>query len=137
VSGPATDAARRLATSSTAATAYRLEAVVARLLVVGTYVAIGLILVGVLLMLAQGVDPLSFEQLPAFDLRAIPSELVTLQPTGFLWAGIVTVMGLPIGRVVVSGAGFYAAGERRLALVSLLVLVVVAISILAALEITA
>jgi hypothetical protein len=37
----------------------------------------------------------------------------------------------------VSGAGFYAAGERRLALVSLLVLVVIAISIVAALEVTA
>jgi uncharacterized membrane protein len=137
LSGPAATDARGAAVSTTAATAYRLEAVVARLLVVGTYVAIGLILVGVLLMLATGVDPLSFEQFPPFDLRAIPGQLVALQPAGFLWAGIVTVMALPIGRVVVSGAGFYAAGERRLALVSLLVLVVVAISIVAALEVTA
>jgi len=137
VSGQAAGAARATPRSTTAATAYRLEAVVARLLVVGTYLAIGLILVGVLLMLKDGIDPLSFQQLPAFDLRAIPDELVSLQPDGFLWAGIVTVMALPVGRVVVSGAGFYAAGERRLALVSFLVLVVIAVSIVAALEIAA
>ena len=44
-------------------------------------------------------------------------------------------MALPIGRVVVSGAGFYAAGSRRLALVSVLVVLVVTLSIVAALQI--
>ena len=41
-------------------------------------------------------------------------------------------MALPIGRVVVAGAGFFAAGERRLALVSALVVLVVALSVIAA-----
>ena len=43
------------------------------------------------------------------------------------------VVALPLGRVIVSGAGFFAAGDRRLALVSVLVLVVIAVSIVAAL----
>jgi hypothetical protein len=43
------------------------------------------------------------------------------------------VVALPLGRVLVSGAGFLAAGDRRLALVSLLVLAVIAVSVLAAL----
>ncbi len=46
-------------------------------------------------------------------------------------------MALPIGRVVVSGAGFYAAGARRLALVSALVVLVVTLSIIAAQQIAA
>ncbi len=54
---------------------------------------------------------------------------------GFLWAGIVVVMALPIGRVIVAGVGFFAAHERRLALVSLLVVLVVGLSIVAALRV--
>jgi hypothetical protein len=41
-------------------------------------------------------------------------------------------MALPVGRVVVAGAGFYAAGSRRLALVSALVVLVVTLSVIAA-----
>jgi uncharacterized membrane protein len=119
------------------ATALALEALVARVLVVGTWLAVGLILVGVLGMLASGIDPLTQAQPVAFDLAAIPADLLALRPEGFLWAGIVTVMALPIGRVVVAGTGFLAAGERRLALVSLLVLLVVGVSIVAALELAA
>jgi uncharacterized membrane protein len=115
--------------------AFAIEALVARILVAGTYLAIGLILVGVLGLVASGVDPLAHGAIPPFDLPAIPAELAGLQPTGFIWAGIVTVMALPIGRVVVAGAGFFAAGERRLALVSALVVLVVALSIVAAAQI--
>ena len=50
--------------------AYRIEALVARILVVGTYLAVGLILLGVLGMLAQGIDPLDFDAAQAFDLTA-------------------------------------------------------------------
>ena len=68
---------------------------------------------------------------------SIPGEIRAGNPTGFIWAGIVLVMALPIGRVVVSGAGFYAAGARRLALVSALVVLVVTLSIVAAPQIAA
>jgi uncharacterized membrane protein len=114
-----------------------IETLVARILVVGTYVAVGLILVGVVLMLRSGIDPLAPGAFPPFDLTSIPSEIRAGNPTGFIWAGIVLVMALPIGRVVVSGAGFYAAGARRLALVSLLVVLVVTLSIIAAQKIAA
>ncbi len=46
-------------------------------------------------------------------------------------------MTLPIGRVVVAGAGFFASGERRLALVSALVVLVVALSVVAATQVGA
>jgi uncharacterized membrane protein len=114
-----------------------IETLVAQILVVGTYAAVALILVGVLLMLNQGIDPLAPGAFPPFDLASIPGEIRAGDPTGFIWAGIVLVMALPIGRVVVSGAGFYAAGAKRLALVSALVVLVVTLSIVAALQIAA
>ena len=109
-----------------------IESVVARLLTVGTIVAMGLVLVGVVGMLVQGIDPLDAGA-PAFDLAQIPAEMLALEPAGFLWAGIVLVMCLPLGRVVVAGIGFLRLGDRRLAAVSLGVLLVVLASILAAL----
>ena len=118
-------------------TAYAIESLVARILVVGTWVAVGLILIGVLGMIASGIDPMAHPPVPAFDLAAIPGDLVALRPAGFIWTGILVVMALPIGRVVVAGAGFFAAGERRLALISALVILVVGLSIVAASQVGA
>jgi uncharacterized membrane protein len=105
---------------------------IARLLIVGLWLAMGFILVGVVLMLATGTDPLDHGPIPPFDPAQIPSEMLALQPAGFLWAGIVLVIALPIGRVVVAGVGFLAAHDRRMALISLFVLLVVLASIVAA-----
>jgi len=112
---------------------FALEAAVGRLLVAGTWLAMALVLAGVVLMLVGGVDPLAHGAVPGFDAARIPADVLALRPEGFLWAGIVLIIGLPIGRVVVAGVGFLAAGDRRLALVSLLVLLVVLASIGAAL----
>lgn len=112
--------------------AFRLEARISRVLVAGTYLAIGLVLVGVLGMLAAGIDPLNHPAPPTFDLAAIPSDIANLRPEGFLWLGLITVLALPLGRVIVSGLGFLAARNTRLALVSLAVLLVVTASIVAA-----
>jgi uncharacterized membrane protein len=109
-----------------------IEALIARLLVVGTYLAMGLVLLGVIGMLLTGVDPLHHGTPPPFDLAQIPADLVALRPEGFLWLGIGTVIALPIGRVIVAGVGFLATQDRRLALVSLGVLLVVTASIVAA-----
>jgi uncharacterized membrane protein len=116
-----------------AASAAALEVTIGHLLVAGTYLAMGLMTVGVVLMLANGVDPLAHDAFPPFQLTAIPGQMLALDPIGFLWAGIVTIVALPVGRVVVAGLGFLAAGDRRLALVSLAVLTVVLVSVAAAL----
>lgn len=99
---------------------------------VGTYVAIGFVLLGVAGMLLTAVDPLAHGTPPAFDIGRISGDLLALRPEGFLWAGLVAVMAIPIGRVVVAGIGFMGMGERRLAAISLAVLLVVLASILAA-----
>ncbi len=109
-----------------------LEIIIARLMTVGTYVAIGFVLLGVAGMLLTAVDPLDHGTPPAFDLGRIPGDLLALRPEGFLWAGLVVVMGIPIGRVIVAGVGFLRVGERRLAAISLAVLLVVLAAILAA-----
>lgn len=124
-------AARPGPSDASAAAAASIETLVARLLMVGTYVAVALVLAGVVGMLATGVDPLAHGASPAFDPVRIPADLLTLRPQGFLWTGLVVVLLLPIGRVVVSGAGFLAAHDRRLALVSAAVLLVVIASIVA------
>jgi uncharacterized membrane protein len=112
--------------------AYAIESVIARLLAIGTYVAIGLVLAGVVGTLLAGRDPLAQGAPPTFDLGRIPAGLLALRPEGFLWAGLVTVIFLPIGRVIVAGVGFLAAHDRRLALVALAVLLVVSASIASA-----
>jgi uncharacterized membrane protein len=112
--------------------AWRLESTISRLLVAGTYLAMALILAGVLLMLAAGIDPLAHGAVPPFDLASIPAEVAAGNPLGFLWLGLVAVLALPLGRVIVAGLGFLAARDLRLALVSLAVLLVVLASIVAA-----
>ena len=125
------------AASTTAApgageTAARIETLAARLLTWGTRIALGLVLLGVVGMFLGGTDPIRAAQ-PAFALAAIPGQLLALQPEGFLWAGLTLLVALPLGRVVVSGAGFLRAGDSRLALVSVLVLLVIVASVVAAL----
>lgn len=115
-------------------TAARLEVLIGRLMVWGVYIAMALILTGVVLAVLSGVDLLAYGLAQAPDPADLLHALLTLQPEGFLWAGIVMLIAIPIGRVVVSGVGFLATGERRFALISLLVLLVVLVSITAALN---
>jgi uncharacterized membrane protein len=116
-----------------AATAARIESGIARLLTWGTRLALGLVFLGVAGMVIDGVDPMAPGAQPAFSLARIPGDVMALRPGGFLWAGLTVLVALPLGRVLVSGAGFLAAGDRRLALVSLLVIAVIAVSVVAAL----
>jgi len=52
---------------------FAIEVLVARLLQVGTYVAMGLVLIGVVGMQVAGIDPLALDVPPPFDLKAIPA----------------------------------------------------------------
>jgi uncharacterized membrane protein len=118
--------------SALAETAARLETIAARLLTWGTRIALGLVLVGVGGMAPAGIQPLAGGAFPPYSLTAIPGQVLALQPEGFIWAGMTLLVALPLGRVIVSGAGFLAAHDRRLALVSVLVLLVIGLSVLAA-----
>lgn len=101
-----------------------LEGRIARLLRVGTYSAIALIAVGVVLMLATGKSPLDVA--PALDPGRLIADIVRLHPAGFLWLGLVIVLLTPAARVAVSAVGYARAGDRPMALIAALVLLVIA-----------
>lgn len=108
----------------TSAKAAGLEGGIARLLRVGTYSAIGLIAVGVVLMLATGRSPLDLA--PTLTPDRLLDDLVHLQPAGFLWLGIIVLLLTPAARVAVGSVGYARAGDRPMAVIAALVLVVIA-----------
>jgi uncharacterized membrane protein len=108
-----------------------LDVAIGRLLIAVTYVAVALLLCGVVLLVAAGVSPLAAG--PAIDPGAIPGQLTSFVPVGFLWAGIVVVIATPISRVVAAAIAFARDGDRRFVAISAAILVVIAIGVLTAL----
>lgn len=106
------------------------EARLARLLTIGTALAVGLLAIGSLLLVAGGISPLA-EDWPPLDLRALPGQLLALEPAGFLWLGLLTTIATPILRVSAAALGFARAGERRFAALGLGVLVVIGLAVVA------
>ena len=104
---------------------------IGRLLIVVTYVASVLLLIGVALMVAGGISPLSGG--PGLDPSALASDLRSLQPAGFLWLGLIAVIATPISRVVAAAIAFGRAGDRQMVAVALGILAVIAVSITTAL----
>jgi uncharacterized membrane protein len=104
---------------------------IGQLMIAVTYVAGAVLLVGVLLMLASGISPLSGG--PPLDLGSLIADITSLQPAGFLWVGLLMVIATPIMRVIVAAVGFGLAGERRMVLVAIAILGVIALSIATAL----
>ena len=104
-----------------------LEGGIARLLQVGTYVAVALIALGVVLLLAHGLSP--YDHPPGLDLFRLLGDLVGLRPEGFLWLGILVVMATPAARVALALIGYSRDGEREMMIVAVLILVVIATGI--------
>lgn len=104
-----------------------LEQSIARLLSVGTYASIGLLVVGVVLMAINGIAPLSGG--PAFDLTRLLPDLGALRPAGFLWLGLLAVIATPTARVAASLVGYARGGERAMAIIAALILIVIAASV--------
>jgi len=106
-----------------------LDQAIARLLTAGTYLAVGLLAIGVVLMAVAGLAPRGG---PAFDATRLVADLVALRPEGFLWLGLIAAIATPSARVAASLVGYLRGGERRMAGVSLLILGVVILSVLLA-----
>jgi uncharacterized membrane protein len=110
-----------------APTTPRLESAVARLLSIGTYLSVGLIAIGTVLLLAGGRSPL--DAAPGFDSGHLLDDLVALRPSGFLWLGILGTLATPAARVTAALVGYLRTGERGMVLVSGLILIVIAIGV--------
>ena len=101
-----------------------LEPALARVLQVGTYISIALVVVGTVLLLAGGISPLAAS--PALQVDRLLPDILAGRPAGFLWLGILGICVTPALRVIAALVGFWRRGERRMVGVALLILVVVA-----------
>ncbi|MEA2673596.1 MAG: hypothetical protein QOI92_788 [Chloroflexota bacterium] len=108
-----------------------LESALARVLAIGTYASMALVAIGLVLLVAGGGSPL--DPGPPLSLATLGGDLLAGGPAGFLWLGILGVIGTPALRVTGALVGFWRAGERRMALIALLILVVVGIGVVAGL----
>jgi uncharacterized membrane protein len=106
-----------------------LEARIARLLSIGTLAAVALLAIGSALLLGSGRSPL--DGAPSLDPARIWSDVTALRPAGALWLGLVVVIATPAARVAAALIGYARGGEREMALVSGLVLVVIAAGVAA------
>jgi uncharacterized membrane protein len=98
-----------------------------RLLIAFTYVSVGLLVIGVVLMIANGISPL--ESSPTFDLATLPTSILSLDPAAFLWLGLVAIIAAPIGRVILAGVVYAVDGDRTMVMISIAILVVIAIGV--------
>ncbi|MFL5779010.1 MAG: DUF1634 domain-containing protein [Chloroflexota bacterium] len=105
---------------------------IGRLLTVLTAVAVGLLVIGVVLMVVNGVSPL--DPTPSFDPRDLVSQLVALEPMAFLWLGLVAVIVTPVSRVVAAGIGYARRGELGMAGIAVAILLVLAVAVVVGAE---
>ncbi len=106
------------------------EARIARLLTVGTRLAIALLAVGSVLLVAAGISPLA-SSWPPLDIASLPADLLALRPEGFLWLGLLVTIATPLLRVTAATLGFARAGERRMVILGVAVLVVICLAVVA------
>jgi uncharacterized membrane protein len=107
-----------------------LERSIGRVLTIGTWISIGLLAVGFVLLLVKGLGPRSAD--PGFDPLRIPSDIVALRPEGVIWLGLALVIATPSARVAAALLGYARRGERGMSVVAVLILVVIAASVVIA-----
>jgi uncharacterized membrane protein len=107
-----------------------LDQLIARLLRIGTYASVGLLVAGVALMAAAGRSPLDGG--PAFDPARLVGDIVTFRPEGVLWLGLVAAIATPSARVAASLIAYLRTGERAMAAVAAAILGVIVLSVVLA-----
>ena len=112
----------------------RAEFRIGRLLIAMTYASVVILVVGVALMIAAGISPLSGG--PAFDAADLIAELMSRTPAGFLWLGLVVVIATPIVRVIGAAITFGLHRQWIMVLIAIAILVVIATGVVIALAAT-
>ena len=106
------------------------ERQIGRLLVVLTYLSVGLLVAGVVALLATGLAPLDGG--PSLDLTTLVSELAMLAPAGLLWLGLLTVIATPFSRVALAAYTYGRAGDWSMVGIAVAVMAIVMVGIVAA-----
>lgn len=109
------------------------ERVIGRLLIAATYVSVGLLAMGVILMVVRAISPTSGG--PDLDLPTLGARLVALDPAGFLWLGLLAVVAAPIVRVAVAGMAYARDGDRLMVGISIAILAVIAVGVASAITV--
>jgi uncharacterized membrane protein len=104
-----------------------LDRTVGRLLSIGTYASVLILAIGCVLLFVNQIDPIAGG--PPLEPRLIVDDIVHLRPAGFIWLGLLALLATPVFRVIVSLGGFVSRGERTMAIVATLILVVIALSV--------
>jgi uncharacterized membrane protein len=105
-----------------------------RLLITATYLSVGLLAIGVVLMISDGISPTSGG--PNLDLATLVAQLAALDPAGFLWLGLLVVIAAPIGRVIVAAVAYSREADWLMVAVSIGILVVIAVGVVSAVTAT-
>jgi uncharacterized membrane protein len=100
------------------------EGRIGRTLIAITYVAVVLLSIGVVLMVVNGISPLSGG--PGLDLATLGSQLATLQPAGFLWLGLLIVVVAPSTRVVMAAVAYARDADWLMVAISIGILAIIA-----------
>jgi uncharacterized membrane protein len=106
-----------------------------RLLIGITYLSVILLLIGVALMVRDGISPLDGG--PGLDLATLGATLAALEPVGFLWLGLLVVIAAPICRVIVAGIAYARDGDWLMVGISVAILAVIAVGVGSALIVRA
>lgn len=107
-----------------------LERRIGRLLIALTYVSVGLLVVGVVLMVIGGISPLSGG--PGLDLTGFPETIAGLDPAAFLWLGILTVIATPVSQVALACVAYARNGDRTMVAIALAILAIMAVGVVTA-----
>ena len=107
------------------------ERVIGRVLIGLTYVAVAILVAGVIGMVVFGIDPLGPP--PDVDLGALVADLAAQWPVAVLWLGLAAVIATPIIRVIAAAISFGLSREWRLVAIDLAILAVIAIGVTTAL----
>ncbi len=121
--------------AASVARALAAERLIGRLLIAITYVSVGLLAVGVVLMIADSISPTSGG--PPLDLATLGAQLAAGEPAAFLWLGLLAVIAAPIGRVIVAAVAYARESDWLMLGVSIAILVVIAVGVISSLTVTA
>ena len=110
---------------------HRFDSTIGRLMVAMTYLAVALLVVGVVLMVVNGISPLAGG--PAFDPALMWAEVRNGAPAGFLWLGLGVVIAIPIVRVAVATVGYAREGLWRMVGVGVGILIVILVGVVTSL----
>ena len=96
---------------------------IGRLMIAMTYASVAVLVIGVALMVAAGISPLSGG--PTFDASQLIAELTSMSPVGFLWLGLVIVIATPIVRVIGAAISYGLASQWTMVAIAVAILVVI------------